>query len=115
MLERGQRALVSGLVGRIWTIRRDYPRLSDPSEFEGWSKPGTARVVFANWAEPGRNGSTLSAEARVEALGVQGRVGVAMVRPLVAAFHELIGSDGIVAAVRRAERDQRSGGRSAST
>lgn len=106
MLERAEHALVAGIVGRIWTIRRDYPQLSEPEQFAGWSAPGTARVVFANWVDAADGGgATLTAEARVEAFGVQGRVGVAMVRPLIAAFHELVGSDGIEAAVRRAARE----------
>jgi hypothetical protein len=104
VLERADHALVTGIVGRIWTIRRDYPELTEPDQFRDWSAPGTARVVFANWAERGNGGgATLTAETRVEPFGVQGRVGVAMVRPLVAAFHELIGSEAIEAAVRRAE------------
>jgi hypothetical protein len=100
VLERGETALVSGLVGRIWTLRRDYPRLEGPDEFRSWQRRGTARVVFANWALNGE----LHSEARVEAFGSQGRIGLAAVRPLVAGFHHLIGSDGIEAAVRRAER-----------
>ncbi len=98
-------ALVSGLVGRIWTLRRDYPRLDDPEEFLQWSTGGTARVLFATWIEPGPSERTaLRAEVRVESIGPQGRVGVAAVRPLVGAFGNLIGSDGIEAAVRLAER-----------
>ncbi len=98
-------ALVSGLVGRIWTLRRDYPRLSDPAQFRDWSQRGTARVVFANWvSDDGDGRSRLSSEARVDAIGVQGRVGVSAVRPLVSAFQNLIGSDGLSAAVRQAER-----------
>jgi hypothetical protein len=97
-------ALVSGLVGRIWTLRRDYPRLSDPDEFREWRKRGTARVLFANWVEPRPDArSALISESRVEAIGTQGRIGLRAVRPLVRAFQHLIGSDGIEAAVRRAE------------
>jgi hypothetical protein len=103
-LERADHALVSGIVGRIWTIRRDYPQLSGPDAFRGWSEPGTARVMFANWVEPSETGATLFAEARVDVYGVQGRIGLTMVRPLISAFHDLIGSDGIEAAVRAAER-----------
>jgi len=96
--------LVSGLVGRIWTLRRDYPSLAGPAEFRSWSRHGTARVVFANWVEPGhRERSALVSETRVEALGAQGRIGVAAIRPLVTAFHQLIGTDGIEVAVRLAE------------
>jgi hypothetical protein len=100
--EDGGRALVSGLVGRIWTLRRDYPKLTDPEEFRAWTTPGTARVLFANWIEDGP--TAIHAEARVEAIGAQGRLGVAAVRPLVRAFGSLISSDGIDVAARRAEQ-----------
>jgi hypothetical protein len=104
VLHEEKTALVSGLVGRIWTLRRDYPRLTDPEEFLQWSTRGTARVLFAHWVEPAGSGrATLASEVRVQAIGSQGRIGVAAVRPLVTAFQPLIGSDGIEAAVRMAE------------
>jgi hypothetical protein len=103
--EAAESALVSGLVGRIWTLRRDYPRLTDPEEFREWSTSGTAKVMFANWIEPTPDGgAALKSEVRVEAIGAQGRIGVAAVRPLVGAFGNLIGSDGIETAVRLAEQ-----------
>lgn len=105
LTEEPRRMLVSGLVGRIWTLRRDYPRLEHPDDFRTWSTPGTARVVFANWIEtesPER--CAIRAEARVEPIGAQGRLGVAAVRGLVSAFGSLVGSDGIEIAARRAER-----------
>ncbi len=46
----------------------------------------------------------LRSEARVDAFGMQGRLGVRAVRPLVRAFGHLVGSEGIAAAVRLAER-----------
>lgn len=99
------RMLLSGLVGRIWTLRRDYPRLDDPEEYREWSTGGTARVLFANWVQETPSGrAALQSEVRVEAFGAQGRIGLAAVRPLVGAFGNLIGSDGIEAAVRLAER-----------
>jgi hypothetical protein len=97
------RMLVSGLVGRIWTLRRDYPELHDPEEFLDWSSSGTARVVFANWIT-GSDATELHAEVRVDAIGMQGGIGVAAVRPLVRTFGSLVGSDGIEAAIRRAEQ-----------
>jgi hypothetical protein len=100
VLEEGDAALASGIVGRIWTLRRDYPQLRDPDEFRAWSRPGTARVLFANWIED----DALVSETRVEAFGVQGRLGVRAVRPVIRAFQGLIGSDGIATAVRLAER-----------
>lgn len=100
VLEDSNRQLVAGLVGRIWTLRRDYPQLSDPEEFRRWSEAGTARVIFGHWVD----GAGLFSEVRVEAFGTRGRAGVAAIRPLVGAFHHLIFSDGLGAAVRRAEQ-----------
>ena len=106
VLDQAQTMLVCGLVGRIWTLRRDYPRLQDAEQFLRFAQRGTARVVFAHWVEPGADGgSALITEVRVEAIGAQGRLGVRAVRPLVSAFHSLIGSEGMQAAVRRAERE----------
>lgn len=105
VLADGGRSLVSGLVGRIWTLRRDYPDV-DPNEFLEWSRSGTAKVVFAHSVQgTGANHSQLRSETRVEAFGVQGRVGVASVRPLVRAFEQLVGTDALAAAVRLAERE----------
>lgn len=93
------------MVGRIWTLRRDYPILDDPEAFRSWSKRGTVRVLFANWVQDGPDGeATLHSEARVQPFGAQGRFGLRVVRPLVNRFHNLIGSDGIATAVRRAEQ-----------
>jgi hypothetical protein len=104
VLEEGEHALISGLVGRIWTLRRDYPELGSAEEFMQWSRGGTARVVIANWAtDRDHGGSVLTAEARVEPVGAQGRLGVAAVRPVVRAFQNLVGSEALNAAVRRAE------------
>jgi hypothetical protein len=99
-----ERALLSGLVGRIWTLRRDYPQLSDPEQFREWSERGTARVLFANWVEPlPAGGAVLHSETRVHALGTQARIGLATLRPVIRAFQQLIATDGIEEAVRRAE------------
>ena len=104
-LEESDRALVSGLVGRIWTLRLDYPKLHDDQEFREWSAPGPATVVFANWVEElADGGGALHSQVRVQAYGAQGRVGLATVRPLIRGFQNLVGSDALAAAVRRAER-----------
>jgi hypothetical protein len=103
VLHEGEHALLAGLVGRIWTLRRDYPAIADPEEFRSWSAPGTARVLYANWVEPAGDGrSVLVSETRVRATDQEGRMGLRAVRPLVAAFHPLIGREALDAAVRRA-------------
>ncbi len=104
VLDEGELALVSGLVGRIWTLRRDYPEIGDPEEFRGWRAAGTAKVVFAHWVEPnGERGSMLRSETRVKAYGAQGRLGLASVRPLISGFQHLVATDALAGAVRRAE------------
>jgi hypothetical protein len=105
VLDSGEHALISGLVGRIWTLRRDYPTLADPEEFRDWSQTGTAKVLFAHWVEPGEGGGgRLCSEARVKAFGPQGRLGLASVRPLISGFQHLVANDAMALVVRRAER-----------
>lgn len=97
-------ALVAGLVGKIWTLRRDYPLLGGPDEFRAWSNPGTAKVLFANWVESDTDdGAAIHSETRVQAFGVQGQVGLTSVRPMIRAFNHLVASDAMAAAVRLAE------------
>jgi hypothetical protein len=103
VLAEGERSLLSGLVGRIWTLRRDYPVLADPERFRTFAERGSARVAIGVWAEDDPRGGALCVEARVQALDVQGQLGVAAVRPLVRAFQQLIGSETLRAAARRAE------------
>ena len=110
VLAEHDQALVSGLVGRIWTLRRDYPRLVDRDAFREWSQTGTARVAIATWVQPGARRSTLCTEARVEAIGAQGQVGMTAVRPLVRAFEHLLATEALRTAVRRAERADRGRG-----
>ena len=103
VLAQTESSLVSGLVGRIWTLRRDYPAI-DPDVFEEWQESGTAKVVIAHWvSSQDAGGSTLHSETRVRTFGAQGRLGLASVRPLVRGFEHLVGTDALAAAVRRAE------------
>jgi hypothetical protein len=103
-LEEAEGALVSGLCGRIWRLRQPFPTLSDPVEFRDWAAPGTVRVLYANWVEPRSDGrAALVSEIRVAPVDRQGRVGLLAVRPLIAAFHQLIASEPLTLAVRRAE------------
>jgi hypothetical protein len=106
VLDESEHLLISGLVGRIWTLRRDYPRLTDADAYRAWSQRGTARVLFAIWVHPeGDQGSEIHTEVRVQTFGVQGRVGIGAIRPLVRRFQGVIGSEGLRSVVRRAEAD----------
>ena len=106
VLQNGERALVSGLVGRIWTLRRDYPQLARrrrvPRAGRAGARPGWCSPTGSS--RPPTAARRCRSEARVQALGSQGRLGVAAVRPLVRAFQNLVGSEGLSAAVRRAEQ-----------
>ena len=57
LLGEGEHWSISGLCGRIWTLARDYPRLGGPDDFAAWEEPGTVRVLFAHWTQPGRASS----------------------------------------------------------
>lgn len=97
-----EHALLAGIVGRIWTVRRDYPTLAEPDEFRNWSARGTVRVLFANWVEPaGADVTALVSETRVAAGDRLARLGLAAVKPLIVASHQLIGSEGLERAVSR--------------
>lgn len=104
LLDEGDGWSVSGLVGRIWTIRRDYPSIGDPERFATWRPPACARVLMAHWVEPDGDGSAvLCSETRVAVDDRRARVGVELVRPLVSRFQQLIASEPLEVAVRRAE------------
>lgn len=98
VLDEGDRWSVSGLVGRIWTLDRDYPRLAAPPEFAAWDEPGTARVLFAHWVEDG----ALVSEARVDATNRSAALRVRAVWGLVGGFERLIGGEALALAARRA-------------
>jgi hypothetical protein len=105
VLEEGECSSLSGLCGRIWTLRRDYPRLERPEDFTQWHQPGTARVLFAHWAEPaGRDRAALISQTHIAAGGRGASRGIALVRPLISAFEHLIDREPLAIAARRAEQ-----------
>ncbi len=104
VLEEGERLLVSGLCGRIWTLTRDYPRLADPAEFRDWQRPATVRVLIANWVEPSSDGrAAIASEARVAPVDRAAALRLRALWVVVGPFDRLVGAEGLTAAVRRAE------------
>jgi hypothetical protein len=104
LLEETKRSSVSGLCGRIWTLRRDYPHLAEPAEFVDWQEPGTVRVLFAHWVEPADEGrATLVSEVHIAASDSAGRRGLRLVRPLISSFERLIDREPLAIAAERAE------------
>jgi hypothetical protein len=104
LLEEGEQLLVSGLCGRIWTLARDYPRLQAPAAFRDWREPGTVRVLIAHWLEPATDGRTeVVSEARVAAVDRAAALRLRALWVVVGPFAQLVGAEGLTAAVRRAE------------
>jgi hypothetical protein len=102
VLDEGPTHSISGLCGRIWTLRRDYPRLRDAEDFRTWDEPGTARVLFAHWAEPAPTGSALISEARVAAVDARARFALSVLWPTVRGFERRIGGEALSLAAQRA-------------
>lgn len=108
VLAEGDGWSASGLCGRIWTVRRDYPRIEGLDDFLAWRQPGTVRVLVANWVEPdGPDRATLVSESRVAPVdGAAGRR-LRALWMVVGGLERLIGGEVLRVAARRAERDSR--------
>lgn len=104
LLEEGPTWALSGLCGRIWTVRGEFGRLAGPQAFLDWEAPGTVRVLFAHWAEPIEGGSALGSEVRIAAIDRRAALYLRALEPFIAAFQGLVGLEALALAVRRAER-----------
>jgi hypothetical protein len=104
LLEEGPTHVLSGLCGRIWTVRGDFAVLSRPSEFLAWNVPGTVRVLFAQWTEPTADGSALVSEVRIGAVDRRAALYLRALEPFIGAFQGLVGVEPLTIAVRRAGR-----------
>lgn len=103
VLDEGEGWSVSGLVGRIWTLERDYPRLDGPEAFRAWATPGTVRVLMANWVEDAAaSRSALVSEARVAPTNRRAEVRLRALWAVVGGFERLIGGEALGLAARRA-------------
>lgn len=105
LLAEGDGYSLSGLVGRIWTLRRDYGELRDAEDFLAWDEPGTVRVLLATWAQPaGAGHSALVSEVRVVAVDDDAERRLGTLRALIRGSQWLIGREPLQIAARRAER-----------
>ncbi len=103
VLDEGDGWSVSGLVGRIWTLRRDYPRVEGAEAFARWAEPGTVRVVFAHWVEEREGGSVLLSEARVAPVDRGAALRLRALWAVVGPWERLIGGEALARVVRTAE------------
>jgi hypothetical protein len=104
VLAEGEGWSVSGLAGRIWTLRRDYPELRDAEGFAGWSQRGTVRVLFAHWVAPAGTGrSALTSEARVAPVDRAAALRLRALWAVVGGWERLIGGEALSRAAQRAD------------
>ena len=104
VLDEGERYLLAGLCGRIWTLARDYPRLEGPEAFAGWDEPGTVRVLFGHWVESAEGGSALVSEARVQPVDRTASLRLRTLWKVIGPFERLVGAEAIAAAERASRR-----------
>ena len=104
LLDEGPTYNLSGLCGRIWTVRGDFAVLSQASEFPDWHVPGRVRVLFAGWTETTESGSALVSEVRIAAVDRKARLYVRALEPFIAAFQGLVATEPLQVAAQRAAR-----------
>jgi hypothetical protein len=103
VIDEGARWSVSGMCGRIWTLRRDYPRIAGVEDFLAWDERGTVRVLLAHWIEgDGPDQNALVSETRIQP--VNGRAGLRLrgLWAVVGHLERLIGGEVLRVAARRA-------------
>jgi hypothetical protein len=104
VLAEGEHWSVSGLCGRVWTLRRDYPEVGDAEEFLAWDEPGTVRVLFAHWVEPdGEGGAAIVSESRVKPVDRRAALRLRALWAIVGRFERHIGAEALRLATERAE------------
>ena len=104
VLDEGERHLLAGLCGRIWTLARDYPRLAAPEDFASWDEPGTVRVLFGHWVEDDPKGSALVSEARVQPVDRTASLRLRALWKVIGPFEKLVGAEAIQRATERSPR-----------
>lgn len=103
VLAEGEHWSVSGLCGRVWTLRRDYPKIRGGDDFLEWDKSGTVRVLFAHWVEDDGDGrSTLYSESRVQPVDRRARLRLRALWTAIGGFERLIGGEALALAAERA-------------
>jgi len=103
VIDEGPLWSVSGMCGRIWTLRRDYPRIEDAQAFRAWDERVTARVLLAHWIErDGPRCNTLVSETRIKPVNGRGALRLRALWAVVGHLERLIGGEVLSVAARRA-------------
>jgi hypothetical protein len=110
VIAEGERWSVSGICGRLWTLRRDYPRIEGPDDFSAWDEPGTVRVLLAHWIEPDHDArNALVSEARIKPVDRGAGLRLRALWAVLGHFDRLVGGQVLGVAARRAEEVPRAG------
>jgi hypothetical protein len=103
VIEEGTRWSVSGMCGRLWTLRRDYPRIEGADDFLAWDQRGTVRVLLAHWIEQDGSGqNAIVSEGRIKPVNPAAGLRLRALWSVVGHFDRLIGGEVLRVAVRRA-------------
>jgi hypothetical protein len=102
-LEEGERFSVSGVAGRIWSPSGVYANFETPAEYKEYRRRGTAKVVLATSVREHERGSQIVNEATVWCADRRTQVIFWPFWRVVSPFARFVGSEGLAAAVRRAE------------
>jgi hypothetical protein len=98
---------VSGMCGRIWTLRRDYPRIEGADDFRAWDEGGTVRVLIAHWIErDGQGRNALVSETRIKPVNGRASLRLRALWAVLGHLERFIGGEVLSVAARRAEEDE---------
>jgi hypothetical protein len=103
VIDEGPHWSVSGMCGRLWTLRRDYPRIEGVDDFLAWDEGGTVRVLLGHWIErDSASQNALVSEARIKPLNGRARLRMSALWAVVGHLERAIGGEVLQVAARRA-------------
>jgi hypothetical protein len=96
---------VSGMAGKLWSLRDTFVRFDGADGFRDWAEPGFCKVVVRHEVRPeGGGGSAIDSEVRIWCTSRGAQVHFRPYWAFIGPFSRFIGSELLSAAVRRAER-----------
>ena len=103
LLEEGERLYISGVAGRIWSPSGDYAQFETAGDYRQYRARGTAKVVLKIAVREHARGSQIVSEARVWCADRRTHLIFRPFWAVVSPLARLVHSEGLAAAVRRAE------------
>ena len=100
VLDEGERHLLAGLCGRIWTLARDYPRLDGPETSRAGTSPAPCASCSATGSSRPTAGSALVSEARVQPVDRTASLRLRTLWKVIGPFERLVGAEAIARGYR---------------